>query len=106
MQRSLMRLNLYGRETVRHELKNGLKTQKMHVLSVLNLMSDSLTALFPSKLVNIYRIARIFQNFDDYPGFQKNFWCAYTFATQCMIFNHGKVDTYYQILFEKNFFMA
>ena len=28
-------------------------------------------ALFPSKLVNICRIARIFQNFDDYPGFQK-----------------------------------
>ena len=28
-------------------------------------------ASFPSKLVNIYGIARIFQNFDDYPGFQK-----------------------------------
>ena len=26
---------------------------------------------FPSKLVNIYGIARIFQNFDDYSGFQK-----------------------------------
>jgi hypothetical protein len=26
---------------------------------------------FLSKLVNIYGIARIFQNFDDYPGFQK-----------------------------------
>jgi hypothetical protein len=29
-------------------------------------------ALFQSKLDNIYRIARIFQNFDDYPDFQKN----------------------------------
>ena len=28
-------------------------------------------ASFLSKLVNIYGIARIFQNFDDYPGFQK-----------------------------------
>ena len=28
-------------------------------------------ALFPSKIINIYRIARIFQNFVDYPGFQK-----------------------------------
>ena len=26
---------------------------------------------FPWKLVNIYRIARPGQNFDDYPGFQK-----------------------------------
>jgi hypothetical protein len=30
-------------------------------------------ASFLSKLVNIYWIARIFQNFDDYPGFQKIF---------------------------------
>ena len=29
-------------------------------------------ALFQSKLVIIYWIARIFQNFDDYPDFQKN----------------------------------
>jgi hypothetical protein len=29
-------------------------------------------ALSQSKLVNIYRIARIFQNFDDYSDFQKN----------------------------------
>ena len=28
-------------------------------------------ASIQSKLVNIYGIARIFQNFDDYPGFQK-----------------------------------
>ena len=28
-------------------------------------------ASFLSKLVNIYGIARIFENFDDYPGFQK-----------------------------------
>ena len=28
-------------------------------------------ALFLSKLVKIYWIVRIFQNFDDYPGFQK-----------------------------------
>ena len=28
-------------------------------------------AAFPLKLVNIYRIARMGQNFDDYPGFQQ-----------------------------------
>ena len=28
-------------------------------------------ASFPWKLVNIYRVARSFRNFDDYPGFQK-----------------------------------
>ena len=40
-----MWLNLYGREAVRHMLKNGLKTRKMHFLPVLGLMSDSLTAI-------------------------------------------------------------
>ena len=30
MRRALMWLNLYGHEAVRHKLKNGLKTQKMH----------------------------------------------------------------------------
>ena len=60
MRRALMGLNLYGREAVRHKLKNGLKTQKKHFLAVLHLMSDSLTA----------RLARMCRNFDDYPGFQ------------------------------------
>ena len=40
-----MWLNLYGREAARHKVKNGLKTQKMHFLPVLELMSDSLTAI-------------------------------------------------------------
>ena len=44
MQSTLMWLNLYGSEAVRYNLKNGLKTQKMHVLPVIELMSDSLTA--------------------------------------------------------------
>ena len=39
-----MWINLCGNETVRHTLKNGLKTQKMHFLPVLGLMSASLTA--------------------------------------------------------------
>ena len=30
MRRALMWLNLYGREAVRHKLKNGLKTPKMY----------------------------------------------------------------------------
>ena len=38
-------LNLYGLEGVRHKLKNGLKTQKMHFLTVLELMSDILKAI-------------------------------------------------------------
>ena len=33
---------LCGREAVRHKLKKGLKTQKMHFLPVLELISDSL----------------------------------------------------------------
>ena len=45
MRRALVWRKLYGRETVRHELKNGLKTQKMHILAVLGLLSDSLTAI-------------------------------------------------------------
>jgi hypothetical protein len=36
---------VYGREAVRHMLKNGLKTQKMHFLPVFELMLDSLTAI-------------------------------------------------------------
>ena len=43
MRRALICHNLYGRETVRHKLKNSLKTQKTF-LSVFELMSDSLTA--------------------------------------------------------------
>ena len=41
MQKALMQLNLYGCEAVRHKLKNGLKTQKMHFLPLIELMSDS-----------------------------------------------------------------
>ena len=46
MRRALMGLNLYGREAARHKLKNSQKTQKMHFLPVLALMSDSLTATY------------------------------------------------------------
>ena len=45
MRRALMWLNLYGHEALRHKLKNGLKTQKMHILAVLGLLSDSLTTI-------------------------------------------------------------
>ena len=45
MGRALMWLNLYGCEAVQHELKNGLKTQKMHFLPVFELMFDSLMAI-------------------------------------------------------------
>ena len=45
MQRALMQLNLYGHEDVLRKCKNSLKTQKMHILPVLDLMSDSLTAI-------------------------------------------------------------
>ena len=41
-----MWLNLYGREAVRQKLKNSLKTQKMHFLSVFELTSDSLTTIY------------------------------------------------------------
>ena len=43
MQRALIWLNLYSHEVLRHKLKNGLKTQKMHILPVFGLMLDSLT---------------------------------------------------------------
>ena len=53
MQRTLVWLNLYGCEAVRHKLKNGLKTQKRHFLAVSDLMSDSLRTIlveqFPPK---------------------------------------------------------
>ena len=38
MRRALVWLNLYGREAVRHKLKNGQKTQKMHFWPVFELM--------------------------------------------------------------------
>ena len=41
MRRALMWLNVYGHEAVRSKLKNSLKTQKMHFLSVFELTSDS-----------------------------------------------------------------
>ena len=44
MRRALIWLNLYGHEALRHKLKNGLKTQKMHFLPVFELMLASLTA--------------------------------------------------------------
>ena len=37
MQRALVWLNLYGHEPVGHMLRNSLKTQKMHFLTVLSL---------------------------------------------------------------------
>ena len=43
--KELMWLNLYGRESVRHRLKNNLKTQKRHFLPVIELMLDSLTTI-------------------------------------------------------------
>ena len=46
MRRALVWLNLYGREDVRHKLKNGLKTQKMHFLPVFELTLASLTAIW------------------------------------------------------------
>ena len=36
---------LYGPEAIRHKVKNGLKTQEMHFLPVIELISDSLTAI-------------------------------------------------------------
>ena len=45
MQRAIMWLNLYGCEAVQHKLKNGLKTQKMHFLPVIELMPDSLMTI-------------------------------------------------------------
>ena len=51
LRRALMWLNLYGREAVRHMLKNGLKTQKMHFLPVLGLMSESLTAIYRTRAI-------------------------------------------------------
>ena len=41
-----MRLNVCGREAVRHKLKNSQKTQKKHFQPVLELMSDSLTTIY------------------------------------------------------------
>ena len=46
MQRALIWLNVYGREAVRHKLKNCRKTQKIHFQPVLELMSDSLTTIY------------------------------------------------------------
>ena len=45
MRRALILLNIYGREAVQHKLKKGRKTLKMHFLPVLELISDSLTAI-------------------------------------------------------------
>jgi hypothetical protein len=56
-----MWLNLYGLEAVRHKLKNGLKTQKMHFLPVFVLMSDSLTAGHQSIVLTQGAIHEIFE---------------------------------------------
>ena len=40
MQRTLMQLNLYGREAIQHGLKNGLKTQKDLFVFELNYEKD------------------------------------------------------------------
>ena len=53
MRRALIWLNPYGREAVRHKLKNGLKTQKRHFLAVSDLMSDS--------HFNVLRITLVYQ---------------------------------------------
>ena len=45
MQRALILLNSFGCEAGRYKLKNGLKTQKMHFLPVIELILDSLTAI-------------------------------------------------------------
>ena len=45
MRRALMLLNLYGHEALRHKLKNGLKTQKMHFLPVIDFMLDSIMVI-------------------------------------------------------------
>ena len=42
---SIPESRVYGREAVRYKLKNGLKTQKKHFLAVIELISDSLTAI-------------------------------------------------------------
>ena len=44
-QRILFWLNLYGCEAVRHKLKNSLKTQKRHFLSVFELMLERLSTI-------------------------------------------------------------
>ena len=40
MQKVLVWLNLYGREAVRHKLKNNLKTQKTHFLPAFQLFQN------------------------------------------------------------------
>ena len=45
MRRALMWLNVYGHEAVRSKLKNSLKTQKKHFLSVFELTLDSLSTI-------------------------------------------------------------
>ena len=46
MWRALMWLNLYGHEVLRQKLKNGLNAQKMHFLPIIELTSESLTAIY------------------------------------------------------------
>ena len=41
-------------------------------------------------LLTIFKIARIGQNFDDYPGFQQIPY-AYTFATECNFYVEAKL---------------
>ena len=46
MRGALIWLNVYGREAVQHKLKNRLKMYFLCFLAVLELMSDSLTAIY------------------------------------------------------------
>ena len=60
MRRALMWLNLYGREAVQHNLKNGLKTQKMHFLPVFELRVKGLS--MGIKPVNRNRLPIVLRN--------------------------------------------
>ena len=112
MRRALMWLNLYGREAVWHELKNGLNTQKslltqgqIHEIFEKNYweLAELKNSVFlsrpfwiffskkkkkftssPWKLVKVSWVSRMGRNFDDYPGFQQKITPPKHFSRQCM----------------------
>ena len=96
MRRALMWLNVYGREAVRHKLKNSQKNTNFQ--SVLELMSDSLKAtsmpfvsINPTNpRTNLWNFRKIFLRIGDFEklsffesGFQKIPCYAYYYVIQC-----------------------
>ena len=94
MQRALMWLNLYGREAVQHNLKNGLKTQKNAFFAFFCLANYS-TAITVS--IQLSSTPQLRTNYLGYPLLETSS-CALAHMTfscvQCRAFSYEQCTAY------------